>query len=86
MEREENNIEDDGFMLARTNNGEWISAIHIEILSEFNFRLIQSLAEMEEKILEKHYGYYETGELFIWCYKSDVSDYKSFLEENNVWY
>ena len=70
----------------RTNNGEWISAIHIEILSEFNFELIEILAEKEGKRLEKHFGYYETGELLIWCYKSDVSDYKNFLEENNVWY
>lgn len=70
-------IEENKWTLVRTNNGEWISEVHIEILSEDEFKLFEILADEEGNVLDKHYGYYETGEQFVWCYKNDISHYKS---------
>lgn len=69
-------IEENKWTLVRTNNGEWISKVHIEILSEDDLKLFEILSAKEGKVLHKHYGYYETGEQFVWCYKNDISHYK----------
>ena len=58
----------------RTNNGEWISEIHIEILDEDEFQVFEDLALKEGNHLEKHYGYYDTGEQYIWCYKNAIEE------------
>jgi hypothetical protein len=71
MEVEENN-----WCRIRNNNGEWISEIHIEILDEGDLQLFEILSSEEGKELEKHYGTYDTGEPFVWCYKNDVWLYK----------
>ena len=58
----------------RTNNGEWISDIHIEILDEDDIAELEYLAHQKGKQLDKHYGYYETGEKLVWCYKTDIEE------------
>ena len=67
-------IDENKFGLIRTNNGEWISEIHIEILDEEELAMFESLALEENEELDKHYGYYETGEQFVWCYKNDINE------------
>ena len=65
-------IEEKKWVLVRTNNGEWISDIHIEIVDEDRFEILSFFAEGKDIILEKHYGYYDTGEKYIWCYRNDI--------------
>lgn len=68
-------IEEYNWVKVRTNKGEWISDIHIEILCEDEVQVFESLALEEGKELDKHYGYYEdTSEQFVWCYKNDIEE------------
>ena len=66
-------IEKQDWVRIRTNNGEWISEIHAEILTEEELAELECFASEEGKELDKHYGYYDTGEPLVWCYKHDVN-------------
>ena len=65
-------IEKYDWVRVRTNNGEWISEIHTEVLDEDEVQVFEALALEEGKQLDKHYGYYDTGEQYVWCYKNDI--------------
>ncbi len=58
----------------RTNNGEWISEIHTQILDDDELFVFENLALQEGKELDKHYGHYDTGEEYIWCYENDINE------------
>jgi len=58
----------------RTNNGEWISEIHTEVLEEEELIMFEHLASKNGQKLDKHYDYYETGEKYVWCYKNDIEE------------
>ena len=67
-------IEESKWLCIRTNNGEWISEIHIEIVDEAEFEILEIFARHKGKQLDKHYGYYDTGEKYVWCYKNDINE------------
>ncbi len=68
-------IEENKWGLVRTNNGEWISEIHIEILESMELLLLKTRARRMGRKLEVHYDFYEeTGEKFAWCYKNDIEE------------
>ena len=74
-------IEKYDWVRIRTNNGEWISEIHTEILDEDEVYVFENLAFKAGKQLDKHYGYYEdTDEQYVWCYKNDIEE----LEQINL--
>jgi hypothetical protein len=67
-------IEEQKWGVFRTNNGEWISGIHIEVLDKFKLFELKARAAGMEKKLDIHYGYYEDGERLTWCYKNDIKE------------
>lgn len=58
----------------RTNNGEWISEIHTQILDDDELYVLENLASQEGRELDKHYGHYDIGEKYIWCYENDINE------------
>ena len=68
-------IEENKWGIVRTNNGEWISEIHNEVLDEDELVVFEHLASKDGRKLDKHYCYYEeTDEKFVWCYKNDINE------------
>ena len=81
-------IEKYDWVRIRTNNGEWISEIHTEMLDDDEVQTLEALAWEEGKSLDKHYGYYDNGEQYVWCYKNEIDKltngtwcYRSNIEE-----
>jgi len=76
METEKNEI-----LCVRTNNGEFISQIHAEILDEETLFSLMIRAFEMGMTLDVHYDYFEdSGEKFAWCYKNDINELMSCLQ------
>ncbi len=68
-------VEENKWALVRTNNGEWISEIHIEIVEGMKLLSLLTRARKLGKKLEVHRDFCEeTGEKFAWCYKNDIEE------------
>jgi hypothetical protein len=70
MEEEENNDWD----FVRTNNGEWIRAVHATIMVGVELIMMEVIAKEKGKSLIKHCCYDDCGEKYYWCYKQDVDE------------
>lgn len=70
---------DSEWLCTRTDNGEWISEIHVEVLKDYECRLLKGLAFRRGEILEVNQFYYDNGEMYFWCYKKDIKDFYSIL-------
>ncbi len=67
-------VEENKWGLVRTNNGEWISEMHTEVLNADELFLFNARAARTGKKLDVHYGYCETGEQYTWVYKNDIEE------------